>query len=1343
MFNRASAAHKLSLLVIILCSFIFGIGFIAIHEMKVLEQNSSSLYNDRAIPLQQLTNIRYAYVTGILLPAQQASHKEMTTAAALELINNAETEVSKNLASYKQTYLTKEEKRLLDIADTHMGRLKALIVSVKLALQGNEISSLDALVNIELRKQVDSLVTEINELVQLQIQVSYDLVHANESTYKVISKDFYIALGIALAFAIILSLLIVGDNQRLIQSLEASNLAIKTSEEKCRAFIKYAGDAVFILDANLAITEMNDSACLLTGYSNEALRQMSMPDLTPPEERANFTEKLNVIKEKKGSLHERRILRKDGSIVDTEVNVRQLSDGGFVSLFRDITERKKALEKQNLLASIIQFSEDAIISETMTGKITSWNRGAEKMYGYTPAEIIGKHISILLPLDRSTEEEEMLSKIKEDEPVEHYETKRVCKDGTLIDISLTISPIKDSLGNIIGASKIARDITEKLQLEKETRESREKYYSFFEQASDGIVVADLKGNVMEANSAICRLLGYTHDQMLRKQLEDLIDPEELINNPVAYTTANEGDHIIRERRLLRKDGTVVEVEVNVKKVGTANFLIIARDITERKKAQAEIIKLNRLYLFISKINESILKLETRNDIYQAACDIAVKYGKYKMAFMALYFKDEDRIEPFAITGEDKDYLKVIRSASENFKVTGKSPVGKAIQSRRFYYCNDISTDPFMLSVPWRDETLKRGFKSSIALPIIVNDVVTAVYTLYSAEQNAFNETEIHLLEGVTENIAYALDKIRLSELHTNAVVKLSESERKYRNLVEQASDPIFVINKETTRLLDINQSTSSLLGYDRDELMNIQIEELFFKDDLQKMPLEWRLVEQQNHLITERRLRKKDATAVFVELNTRVLENQEGFMTIARNITDRRKTEQYLKAILDNSPENIVLLDSEYKILIINEVMKSTLLGYFGKEIKIGDDYREFVVAPLIDIFIQSFEKAKNGENISLELETTNEQISFWFDYKMTPVYDRNGELLGVSLSAKDITERKVAEKVLLESEAKFRNLVEKAQVGVYIYQDDHFVYVNPALSKLFGYSMEELMQISFEQLIHDNDLSKFIRNDDGKTTEFFQKDESVVRAFNREGELLYIEIIASGFLFKDNPAVIGTIVDVTGRMEEEKRINSAIINAQENERIQIGMELHDNVKQILAASIMSVEIIKSNYSDKVFATELLNNLKGYINEAIDELRRLSHQLAPSVNTEDTLTEKIQKLVHSMNMNQDLHILMDIDEPAQMLSNDVQIAIYRIVQEQFANIIKYAHAAAVEISMKIYDEDILLTIKDNGKGFDTSLKKEGIGLENIKRRAQMLSGKATVTSAPGNGCLLEVEVPLK
>src|SRR5258707_2491791 len=150
----------------------------------------------------------------------------------------------------------------------------------------------------------------------------------------------------------------------------------------------------------------------------------------------------------------------------------------------DITERKRAEVVGQRLAAIVDSSEDAIVSKDLNGTIESWNGGAERLFGYQASEVIGKSILMIVPPDRHDEEQGILERIRRGERIEPYETVRMREDGSLLDISLSVSPLRDAAGRIIGASKIARDITERKRAEELLRESEAKFRDYAETTSD-------------------------------------------------------------------------------------------------------------------------------------------------------------------------------------------------------------------------------------------------------------------------------------------------------------------------------------------------------------------------------------------------------------------------------------------------------------------------------------------------------------------------------------------------------------------------------------------------------------------------------------------------------------------------------------------------------------------------------------------------------------------------------------------------------------------------------------------------------------------------------------------
>jgi PAS domain S-box-containing protein len=313
---------------------------------------------------------------------------------------------------------------------------------------------------------------------------------------------------------------------------------------------------------------------------------------------------------------EYRIARPDGS-------VRWVNDRGFqvrdaagllirlTGIVADITERKQVEIASLRLAAIVESSDDAIIGKDLNSIVTSWNRGAEKIFGYTAREMVGSSIMKLIPEDRRDEENQILGKIKVGESVEHFETLRQTKDGRLITVSVTASPIKDASGKPIGVSKVARDITERKQAEQARLALEERYRALFEYAPDGIVIADPESHYIDANSSICRMLGYTRDELIGLHASDIVVHSEIQQIEPALKIIKSKADYHREWQFRRKDSSVFAAEVIAAAMPDGNLLGMIRDITDRKRDQEQIAEQAAL---LEKARDAILVCDLRGTV---------------------------------------------------------------------------------------------------------------------------------------------------------------------------------------------------------------------------------------------------------------------------------------------------------------------------------------------------------------------------------------------------------------------------------------------------------------------------------------------------------------------------------------------------------------------------------------------------------------------------------------------------------------------------------------------------------------------------------------------------------
>lgn len=258
--------------------------------------------------------------------------------------------------------------------------------------------------------------------------------------------------------------------------------------------------------------------------------------------------------------------------------------------------RTPPLDARYHLAAIVDSSDDPIISKDLNGIIISWNPAATRVFDYQPDEIIGQSILRLVPPELHHEEEEILRKLKAGERIEHYETIRMKKNGDRLPVSLTISPIKDDTGQVIGASKIARDISDRHKIDQ----SKFRLAAIVDSADDAIVSKDLNGIVSSWNEGARRMFGYTADEMIGQSILRLI-PEELQyeEDEILRTLRSGGrvDHYETTRR--RKNGEPVDVSVTISPISDETGQVIgaskiARDISDRKRIQRLLIQSEKL-----------------------------------------------------------------------------------------------------------------------------------------------------------------------------------------------------------------------------------------------------------------------------------------------------------------------------------------------------------------------------------------------------------------------------------------------------------------------------------------------------------------------------------------------------------------------------------------------------------------------------------------------------------------------------------------------------------------------------------------------------------------------------
>jgi PAS domain S-box-containing protein len=437
-----------------------------------------------------------------------------------------------------------------------------------------------------------------------------------------------------------------------ITARKEAEAALEESEERFRSIFELSADPICIADIHGCFRLVNPAFERVLGYVTKELLSKPFLEFVHPEDRGKT---LRVIEEKlqRGETvlsFENRYVRKDGVVVWLEWMSRPFAEDLTIAIARDITGRKHADQIVSRLAAIVESSDDAITGKTLEGIITNWNKGAEILYGYAAEEALGRNISFLVPPDREDDVSYILEKIRNEQSIDHYETVRIGKDGRRIDVSVTISPVKDAAGKILGASTIARDITERKRMEEALRRSHEELeervrertrelvdltedlraevmqrreaeaaarreQAFRETVEDslvvGLVAMDTEGKILSVNEAFCTMTGWSKEELIgTAPPHGFWAPEE---NKTIYAAAREPlgiccgmDGLAAAREAMGEGSPLDGREFVLRRRGGERFPVLVyasplrdpdgtlkgyvgsvTDITERKEAEAE------------------------------------------------------------------------------------------------------------------------------------------------------------------------------------------------------------------------------------------------------------------------------------------------------------------------------------------------------------------------------------------------------------------------------------------------------------------------------------------------------------------------------------------------------------------------------------------------------------------------------------------------------------------------------------------------------------------------------------------------------------------------------------
>lgn len=377
------------------------------------------------------------------------------------------------------------------------------------------------------------------------------------------------------------------------------------------------GDGVIVTDAEGRVTFLNPEAARLTGWTSAEAAGRPLPEVFriinefTREVVENPVEKVIRTGRVVGLANHTVLISKSGTEIPIDDSAAPIRHGdgllnGIVLVFRDFSNQKKAFEANARLAAIVEYSGDAIMTKDLQSVIRTWNKGAERLFGYKAEEVIGKPITILFPPDRLTEEDHVLGRLRQGQPVERMETIRVTKDGRAIPVLVSVSPVKDPEGHVIGASKLVHDMTELVAARQELMQEKEMLATTLSSIGDAVIMTNANGRVTFLNGEAERLTKWTISEAAGRSLPEVF---RIVNEETRQTVENPVEKVLRlgtvvglanHTVLIAKDGTETPIDDSaapIRQPGGPLFgvVLVFRDFTERKRAEEALQESENLF----------------------------------------------------------------------------------------------------------------------------------------------------------------------------------------------------------------------------------------------------------------------------------------------------------------------------------------------------------------------------------------------------------------------------------------------------------------------------------------------------------------------------------------------------------------------------------------------------------------------------------------------------------------------------------------------------------------------------------------------------------------------------
>jgi PAS domain S-box-containing protein len=1053
-----------------------------------------------------------------------------------------------------------------------------------------------------------------------------------------------------------------------------------------------------------------------------------------------------------------------------------------MSLVQDITLEREADEALRLserrLDAVFNSVTETIMMMNVEGVVLAANQTAALRWGVPVDELVGKNLhNFLSPEAKKKRESQIREMITTGIPIK-FEDER---GG--IEYDLTFYPIRDLKGEIKQYVVFSRDITESKKAREELRKNEERYSMIYNSSRDSIFSFDLSGKMTGVNRSFCEevnlemsgIVGYTLKELQLSQFLGF-EQENLIQQVIK---ANKS--VTTELKIPTNDGSIRYFEVILNPMHDDSGDIIgisgsARNITRRKEAAQELLESEKRFRYLVKdMPVGVILFDSKSKVVMSNPKATELLGVNEDQVKGKYttddkwdtiredgtcFPESERPVPLSFaTGQPvrgvvigvyrpdtADYIWLlidtvimlnedgtIRNVIATFiDITERKAKEEALRKLNLLLSTLAKSSLAMAQA--KDET---DYLKKVCNIVVEETDFTMAWIGYAEEDKA---KTIRPVASAGFNDEY-LDTIKLSwddndfgRGPTGTAIRTG----KVRICKNMLTDPTFKPWREEALKRGYASNIVFPLFIDEKVIGAITIyskePDSFLEDEIQLLS---KLANDLSHGITTIRLRlaHDQAEEALVrshnELETTVKERTAELIMTYEAL---KQTEVKYRTVADFATNWEFWIGPENQMIYCSPSCER-ITGYSSSEFVMNSQLIYSIIHP---DDLQMFLDHNKKENVAIVCDHEIQYRIFkkdgsvrWMGHYCQPVYDEDGRFSGVRGSNKDITARKKMEELLTVSNQKYKMLSENINDGIFICKNGRFEYINQAISDIFGYSDHELVQMKLTQLVNTDyheELEDFLYTNSSRN----QSCNLEVECLRKDLTTVFVEMLLN-YVATDN-TVYGVVHDITEKKEFQKNMVKAIIQTEEKERSHFSKELHDGLGPLLSTIKLYLQWSEKPNRNKS-RSEIIGKAGEILEEALGTVREISNKLSPHLLTNYGLNSAIKSFVDKLNATDKYNIELESNIDRR-IDPETEAALYRAIIECINNTLKYAHANNIYINLTDTGNQIQISYKDDGIGFDlieTLAKHKGLGLFNLQNRLHTIGGKVDLNSEPGKG----------